>query len=145
MPADPDGFVQAATITLVPDTLYVVIGNSGQTCEDPWLPATVCTPSHAYVEWEVVLGIPAAQQAAGVLSFPATGVDDVVALNGATDSSGGPCSGVVAPNGLQGDVGITSIDATQVTLQFMGVAPQVQIESTPPSEMTATYTATRCP
>ena len=143
MPADPDGFLKLAQITLQPDTLYVFIGNADQTCEHPFLDVAACNPN-PYTEWQMVLGIPSARQTEGALSLPAAGVDAALALAGSV-GPGDTCTGGVAPDGLKGDVAITGIETTQVTLQFSAVAPQAQIEAMPPSDITAEYQAVRCP
>ena len=144
--ADPDGFLSTAQITVDPDALYVFIGNTGQTCDSPFMSPACDT--NAYSDWQFVVGIPAAHQVPGALplSTPttSTGVDNVVALSGSSGGNSSSCISGTSPDGLSGDVGITSIDATQVTLQFMGVTPNAWVGSTLPV-FDAEYVAPRCP
>jgi hypothetical protein len=146
LPADPDGFLSTAQITVDPGALYVFIGNAGQTCDSPFM--TPACDTNAYSDWQFVIGIPAAHQVPGALplstSTTSTGVDDIVVLDGSSGGNSSSCLSGTSPDGLSGDVGITSIDATQVTLQFNGVTPNAWIGSTLPL-FNAEYVATRCP
>jgi hypothetical protein len=141
LPADPFEFLKGMQITAHPDTLYVFISpNPGQTCASPFLD-DVPDCNDPTTKWQMVLGLPALLQTVGPLSLPATGVNAALAV-----SAGGPkCTGGEYPDGLTGDVAITSIDAQRVTLQFTGVAPYVQVRSVPPAQITAEYEASRCP
>jgi hypothetical protein len=147
MPQDSTGYLsQLAQIDVQPDSLYVFIGNFDEQCKSPFPP--VCedaAPTDATVlQWQVIVGIPASLQQEGVLTLPdEAGVDSVASVGGTGPSSASTCGS--GPKGLKGDVAIASIDATQVTLDFMGVQPQIYAPEGPPPVMTADYKAPRCP
>jgi hypothetical protein len=135
-----------APIAVDPDALYVFIGDTGQTCDSPFM--SFSCGSSPYADWQFVVGIPAALQMPGALplstSTNSTGVDNVVLLSGSSGGDPSACIAGGSPDMLSGDVGITSIDATQVTLQFKGVTPNAWIGSTLPT-FDAEYVAPRCP
>jgi hypothetical protein len=145
MPHDNVGYLGLAQLDVQPDSLYVFIGNFGESCSSPFPPACEDdVPLGENVdEWQVIVGIPASLQQQGVLSLPGEAGVASVASIGATGNSTGECGS--GPNGLTGDVDIASIDATQVTLHFMDVQPTISSPQGPPLHMTAEYTASRCP
>ncbi len=151
MPEDKLGYLtQLAQITVQPDSLYVFIGNFDEQCQSPF-PAgcETNTPSDAPYAWQVVLGIPASLQKPGVLTIPQAGVDASFSTSGVGGSGSGPIPnvgvGCVGSNdSLMGEIAITSIDATQVTLDFMGVQTLLE-EPVAPPVITAQYETTRCP
>jgi hypothetical protein len=149
MPEDKMGYLtQLAQIHVQPDSLYVFVGSLDEQCQSPFPP--VCeesTPNYdAPLAWQVVLGIPASLQKPGALTIPQAGVDGIVSISGSDPGSGqGVSVGcVVALDGLMGDIAITSIDATQVKLDFMGVQTSLYEPNGPPV-ITAQYETPRCP
>jgi hypothetical protein len=146
VPADTTGYLTGlGQIDVKPDTLYVLIGNFDESCADPFMPACEdVTPTETLLQWQVVVGLPASLQQEGMLTLPETGVDDVVAIGGTgPDNAASTCG--AGPDGLKGEVEVASIDATQVTLHFMGAQAQEYAPQGPPPTMTAEYTASRCP
>jgi hypothetical protein len=141
--AAADDYLSVQQITVQPDTLYVFIGNGGQTCASPFLSESDNLP---YSVWQEALGIPSALQDVGALSLTAAGVDNSLHVLAACGGDSETCTGSYAAPGLSGgSVAITSFDATQVTLQLTGVEPVGTIQGAPPSEITAEYQALRCP
>ncbi len=94
-------------------------------------------------------GYPRELAEAGVLTIPQAGVDASFSTSGVGGSGSGPIPnvgvGCVGSNdSLMGEIAITSIDATQVTLDFMGVQTLLE-EPVAPPVITAQYETTRCP
>ncbi len=146
VPADTTGYLTGlGQIDVQPDSLYVFIGNFDESCDAPFMPACEdVTPTETLLQWQVVVGLPTSLQQEGVLTLPETGVDDVVAVGGTgPDNAASSCG--AGPVGLKGEVEVASIDATQVTLHFMGAQAQLYAPQGPPPTMTAAYTASRCP
>ncbi len=149
MPEDKMGYLtQLAQIDVKPDTLYVFIGNFDEQCQSPFPP--VCeesmASSDAPLEWQVVLGIPANLQQRGVLTIPQAGVDAIDSLAGSAPGAGQNVSIGCSASGdaLMGEIAITNIDATQVTLDFKGVQTAF-FEPDGPPVLTAQYVTPRCP
>jgi hypothetical protein len=147
MPKDNTGYLsQLAQLQVVPDSLYVFVGNFDEQCKSPFLP--VCedaSTGEALSQWQIILGIPASLQQEGALTLPQTGVDGIVSVGGSGGGSSGATTCGADHDGLKGDVEVTSIDATQVTLHFMGVEPNLYAPQGPSPSITAAYTAPRCP
>jgi hypothetical protein len=149
MPEDKMGYLtKLAQIDVQPDSLYVFIGSFDEQCQSPFPP--VCEVSKpdpgAPLEWQVVLGIPASLQQPGVLTIPQAGVDAIVSVGGSAPGAD-PNVGIgcaASGDALMGEVAIANIDATQVTLDFMGVQTSFYEPDGPPV-ITVHYETQRCP
>jgi hypothetical protein len=142
---NPDNYLTVIQYPIQPDMLYVFIGNFDEPCSNPFPPACNEFPDDETLDqWQIIVGIPAALQQQGVLSLPMATVMSAVGL-GAAGPPGGASTCSIMPDGLVGNIAITSIDASQITLNFMGVKPQGYAPYGPPPVVTAEYTASRCP
>ena len=148
--ADPSDYLDRGLIDVQPDTLYVFIGNFEETCGDPFPPVCVDPPSADLMnQWQIIVGIPAGLQQEGTLPLPTAegqAVDIVVAVGNENPGSP-PTSSCWAdsPAFVGGEVEIASIDATQVTVNFVDVQNQLTAAQGPGSVIDAAARAPRCP
>jgi hypothetical protein len=124
-----------------PDTLYVLLGSDGRSCDDPFIESMV-NDLDCSTFWRVELALPPPRQTAGPI-----GLGSAEIANGFTRIREDASGGCVVTGGAftLGSLEILSIDEQHVSLKIQGASNAGTGLPPPGFSPDGTYTAKRCP